>query len=81
MEARWVKYAEKKLVGKKIVGVRYMSDEEAIGMDWNEKPLVIQFNDGSIIFSSKDDEGNGGGALFGNTHDQKEMSFPVLWMK
>jgi len=63
-EKHWIKLSEKHLIGKTVELIRYLSDSEANELDWYSKPLVIQFTDGSIIFASKDDEGNDGGALF-----------------
>jgi len=74
----WNDYASNNLVGKKVVAARYMTDEEAEGMGWDRKPLVIQFDDGSLIFPSRDDEGNDAGALFGQTKDEKSLTFPVI---
>ena len=59
----WQGLSQKELVGKTIAEVRYMTDKEADGMDWDSKPLVIFFTDNSYIFASRDDEGNNGGAL------------------
>jgi len=38
---------------------------------------VIELDDGSQIFPSQDDEGNDGGALFGQGSDGDEWTFPV----
>ena len=72
----WTKTAEKQLLGRKIVKVRYMSKEEAEDMDWSSRPVVLQLDDGNIIYPSKDDEGNDGGALF--TNNEEEPILPVL---
>jgi hypothetical protein len=78
-EKRWTDYAKMNLVGKKIVSVRYLSTEEAYAMGWSNRPLVIQFDDDSIIYSSMDDEGNNGGAILGQSKDGKQqLAFPVL---
>jgi hypothetical protein len=77
----WNKKAEA-LKGKKIAVARYMTKEEADHFGWNQVPLVIQFTDGSTLFASRDDEGNGAGALFGDDNG-KNMDFPVIakdWM-
>jgi hypothetical protein len=34
-------------------------------MGWARRPLVIELDDGTLMFASRDDEGNDGGALFG----------------
>ena len=54
--------------GKKIVNVRYMSDEERDAYGWTHKPMVIFFDDGSYLFPMSDDEGNEAGALC-TSHD------------
>jgi hypothetical protein len=75
---RWEDDAKKALVGKKIVSVRYLSDAEVENLGWYSKALVIQFDDGSIIFPSADDEGNNAGAIFGQTADGGDLTFPVI---
>ena len=70
----WDKKA-KNLVGRKIVGARYLTDEECKEMGWYNKPIAILLDDESWIFPSMDDEGNDGGALF-STNDKYE--FPVI---
>lgn len=74
----WNKHARDNLVGKKIVDARYMTDEERENSGWGYRALVIVFDDGSLIYPSADDEGNDTGALFGQTKNNKEMSFPVV---
>jgi len=46
-------------------------------MGWYSRPIVIHLDDGSMIFPSQDDEGNDGGALFGQGPDGKDLTFPV----
>ena len=75
-EKRWTEHA-KILIGKKIKSVRYMSESEAEDFGWYKRPLVIIFEDNSLIYSSMDDEGNDGGALFGLSEDGA-MDFPVI---
>jgi hypothetical protein len=62
IEKRWTKYGKDNLVGKTIKQVRYLTQAEADIMGWY----------------SRDDEGNDGGALFGNDKDGKELIFPVI---
>jgi len=73
--AHWWEKAEKDFVGKKIVGVRYMSSEECEDMGWDSAPICLLLDDGTWIYPSRDDEGNDGGALFTND-DKKDC--PVL---
>jgi hypothetical protein len=77
-EQRWTKYGNDNLKGKVVESVRYLSKAEQEAMDWYNRPIVIQFTDGTIIFPSQDDEGNDGGALFGQSPKGKELTFPVL---
>lgn len=76
LEKRWVKVAEKQLLGRKIVKVRYMSKEEADDIGFYSRPVVFQLDDGNLIYPSADDEGNDGGALF--TNNKEEPTLPVL---
>ena len=74
----WTKVATKQLVGKKIADVRYLGPGEVENLGWSSSCLVIQLEDGTLLFPSQDDEGNGPGALFGNDSRGKELTFPVI---
>ena len=76
IEKQWTGIAGKQLVGKRIVGVRYMTQAEADSIMWHSRPLVVALDDGSWFMPSADDEGNDGGALF--TSDREESVLPVL---
>lgn len=65
---KWTNVAEKTLVGKKIVGVRYLSDEEMEERGWYKRPICFVLSDGTICVLASDDEGNDGGVL--NTFDK-----------
>lgn len=56
--------ASKHLVGKKIIEVDNLTDEELKELGWYNRSVIIILNDGSALFVSKDDEGNDAGALF-----------------
>lgn len=76
--AHWMGYAKKHLVGRTIESVRWMSKGEAEAMGWeHSRPVVIHFSDGSLVFPSADDEGNYGGALFGQGPGGEDLTFPV----
>ena len=49
------------LYGKKIVGVRYLTEEETEASGWYSAPIVIELSDGSALIPQADDEGNDGG--------------------
>lgn len=76
IEKKWAGIAAKQLLGRKIVNVRYMSKEEAEDMGWFSRPVVLQLDDGNILYPSADDEGNDGGAMF--TNDKQNDILPVL---
>jgi len=76
LDAYWENIAKGLLLGKKIVNVRYMTKEEMGQMGWYERSVAFQTEDGIWFFPSRDDEGNGGGALF--TSDDKESCLPVM---
>ncbi len=75
-ERNWIKDIEKVLLGKKIVSIRYMTKKEMKEMGWYKRPIILQLDDGNIIYSSMDDEGNNGGALI--TNDQNLPTIPVF---
>lgn len=56
------------LVGKTVVKVRQMTQDECDQFMWDarygEVPIVLELNDGSFVVPSQDPEGNGAGFLF-----------------
>ena len=74
----WTNYANKNLEGKTIRSVSYMTKEESEDMGWYKRPIIIEFTDGTLVFPSRDDEGNNGGAMFGQTKDGEDLTFPVI---
>jgi hypothetical protein len=72
----WTDIAKKQLLNRKIVDVRYLTDEEIEGLGWDEKAIVMILDDGNMIYPSSDDEGNSAGALFTCNSDQPTL--PVL---
>ncbi len=61
------------LIGKKIKHVRAMTKKEMDVEGWDRTPLVIEFTDGSKIYASQDDEGNGPGSMFGVDKDGTQI--------
>jgi hypothetical protein len=57
----------KELIGKKIVRIRPMSEAEKDAEGWENSGAtsVIELDNGILIYPSQDDEGNGGGTMFG----------------
>ena len=52
------------LKDKKIVEIRYASEEEVEGMGWTEDFLVFRMEDGTSFYASRDHEGNDAGVIF-----------------
>jgi len=75
-DTHWLKEAKEQLLGRKIVKVRYMTVDEMNDLGWYSRPVVMILDDGNIIYPSRDDEGNDGGALF--TTNEANPVLPVL---
>ena len=61
---RWTKYAKERLVGRKIVKVAYLTDEECEkDFGWYKRPITFTLDDGKVVIAQMDDEGNDGGVL------------------
>ena len=61
---KWTKYAKDRLVGRKIVKVAYLTDEECSqSFGWYKRPITFTLDDGKIVIAQMDDEGNDGGVL------------------
>lgn len=65
----WELYVTKALVGKKIIFARYLYPAEMEGLGWDKSGIVLMLDDGTYIYPSRDDEGNGAGALFTSRDD------------
>jgi hypothetical protein len=52
------------LVGRTIIGVRYMTPQDQEASMWSESAVILILDDGTELYPSADDEGNGPGALF-----------------
>jgi len=73
---QWTDTATKLLLGRKIVKVRYLSRDEVEYLGWDSSAVVIQLDNDTLIWPSRDDEGNDAGALF--TSDPDVMVLPVI---
>jgi hypothetical protein len=84
----------KTIVGRRIVEVRPMTRPEARKEGWEPdqarspvEATVLVLDDGTILYPSRDDEGNGPGALFGADSDglfalsSWRGKFRVTWRK
>ena len=76
-KAKWAKQFNH-LVGLRIMGVRYLTQEETEASGWYSSPIVIELSDGSALIPQQDDEGNDGGALWIANSKCKEDLIPVI---
>jgi hypothetical protein len=53
------------VVGHKIRSVRQMHKHEWEAEGWHRGAIVLELSNGTKLYASKDDEGNGPGAMFG----------------
>ena len=64
LNTRWETTANKILLGKKIVKIRWQTETEAHDlMGWHSRAVELHLDDGTIICPQRDDEGNDAGAL------------------
>ena len=52
------------LIGRFVVCVRTLNQEELDDLDWHGRVPVLVFDDGTEIIASQDSEGNGPGVFF-----------------
>lgn len=74
----WLEHARSKLKGRRITDVRYITRKEANDQDWIYRCIVLQLDDGSIVFPTADDEGNDAGVLQGQEPGDTSYVIPVL---
>tara|TARA_R100000353_G_scaffold174164_1_gene141565 strand:+ start:155 stop:403 length:249 start_codon:yes stop_codon:yes gene_type:complete len=74
---KWTKLAENVLLGRQIVKVEYMEQEECDVYGWHKKPITFFLDNGTRVIAQCDDEGNDGGVLTCLTSKTEEV-LPVL---
>lgn len=72
----WEKKAASVLVGRTIKRVRYLTPKEVESLGWYSRSVVIELDNGVLVWPSSDDEGNDAGALF--TTDERVDTLPVI---
>lgn len=65
-------------VGKTVKLVRYMTEEERRLAGWGASALCLCFTDGSQVYATRDDEGNGPGTLVLVNVNGTGDTFPAL---
>lgn len=77
-EKKWTQFATTHLVGRKISSARYLTPDEADGLGWSQRCVVLTLDDGTMLYPSSDDEGNEAGTLFGSNKRNTDLTFPVI---
>jgi hypothetical protein len=76
LEKIWVHNIAKKLIGRSIVSVQYISNDESKQNMWSKRPIAIELDDGNWLVPVMDDECNDGGSM---TTTYKDLDvIPVL---
>ena len=77
---QWTGRAEKLLLGRKIIRIEYMSEDEIKHAGWHSRPICLQLDDKSWLVPQRDDEGNDGGALYYSNPEGPDKSevLPVI---
>ena len=76
IEKHWVEVAQDQLKGRTIKEVRYLTEDEMNNLGWYSRCVVMILDNGTVVYPSQDDEGNGAGSLF--TNDYKNPVLPVI---
>ena len=77
---KWTKYAQKRLLNRKIVKVEYMTNNECNKYMWYKRPITFILDNGTRVIAMQDDEGNDGGVLTCLTEKSEDV-LPVLGVK
>ena len=63
IQEKWEGEISTALVGRTIVKVEYLTQEEADKNCWYKRPIALVLDDGNWLIPMSDDEGNDGGAI------------------
>ena len=77
LTTRLTKKAESFLLGRQIVRVEYMGQDECDRYYWHKRPITFILDNGTRVIAMCDDEGNDGGVLTCLTKNKEEV-LPVL---
>ena len=76
LKKKWAEEVSAKLVGKKIVRVRYMTPDEVKDCGWFNAAVILRLDDGTLLYPTADDEQNNAGSL-ATTHEDLPV-IPVI---
>jgi hypothetical protein len=78
VEKKCAEKAQSILLNRKIVEVRYLTDDEQNSLGWYAKSILLKLDDGTLVYPSMDDEGNNAGALFYQKEESDDYVIPVI---
>ncbi len=78
LKKKWGSTAEKLLLDRTIVGIRYLTDGETERSGWISSPVAFTLDDGTVFFPMSDDEGNAAGAIYLARSDGARTVLPVV---
>jgi len=78
LKRRWRREAERRLLGRTIVKVRWMLSVEQYDCGWDHAAVVLVLDNGLAVWPAADDEGNDAGALYGIDLDGNNFTLPVI---
>lgn len=69
--------------GLTIKKVRRMTKDEAAHEGWEGSPhykssAILELDDGTLLYASQDDEGNGPGTLFGRKNGESDFALIIV---
>jgi hypothetical protein len=70
--------ARQRLLGRRIVDVRYLNRDECQRLMWDRASVVFVLDNGTTVYAARDAEGNDAGALHGVSKSGEEFVLPEL---
>ena len=67
-----------RLLGRRIVTVRYLNPDECRHLMWNHTAVVMVLDNDTTVYAARDGEGNDAGALHGVTQSGEEFVLPEI---
>jgi hypothetical protein len=78
LKRRWKREAERRLLGRRITGIRWMTAAEQEESGWDHAAVVLLLDNGLAVWPMADDEGNDAGALCGIDLDGDNFTLPII---
>ena len=63
VEQQIIGKVKKQMLGRTITNIRFMSEQECDNNMWDKRGVVIELDDGNILYPMCDEEGNNSGVI------------------